>query len=157
MNRALLLIATCLFATPAVAGDDWKKTISEDQIEVKDGKMISESFSLCKLGPPDGDRKSMQIRDYVEAPVDSGLSRDWVVSFSTMMQTIMVLGFAQASSGDAFNLDNFDCHEIDAPIGTVDFEFSIYMTGEGFQLEVKNNGDGSVSRDSDRWEEALEE
>jgi hypothetical protein len=157
MKRALLILATCLLASPAVAGDDWKKTISEDQIEIKDGKMTSESFSLCKIGPPDGNRKSMQIRDYVEAPVDSGLSRDFVVSFSTMMQTILLMGFAQASSGSAFNLDNLDCNEINAPIGTVDFEINIYMTGEGFQLAIKNNGDGSTSRESERWEDMFDE
>jgi len=156
MKRSLILGTILLAASPAVA-KDWKATIAEDQVQITDGKMTMEAFSLCKIGPPGGTRKSMQIRDYVEAPVNAGLSRDFVVSFSTMMQTVLLLGFAQASSGSAFNLDNFDCNEIDAPIGTVDFEISIYMTGEGFQFAVTNTGDGTTVRESERWAEVFSE
>ena len=54
-------------------------------------------------------------------------------------------------------VDNFDCNRLDAPIGTVDLEVNLYMTGEGFQVEFKDTANQKMHRDSKRWADVFKD
>jgi hypothetical protein len=69
----------------------------------------------------------------------------------------MLTYLASASSNGPLSFDNVKCNEISAPIGTVDMEINLYMTGEGWQLEIINNNDGTTDRSSERWVDTFSE
>ena len=48
-------------------------------------------------------------------------------------------------------LKAFECDPIDAPIGSVDLEVNLYMTGDGYQFVVVNTADNARVRDSSTW------
>ena len=49
----------------------------------------------------------------------------------------------------------YDSEDLDAPIGRPDLEISIFMTGEGFQVEIRNTITNEVSRITETWESTL--
>ncbi len=152
---AFLVLALSL-STPAAAGTDWKAMIGAESVAIADGKMRIEEYQLCKVNVPGAAKTSMQIRSYTEAPLNAGISRDFVVSFSAITQTVMVMTFgaAAATGTDIEPLKALSCDAITAPIGKVDLEVNLYMTGEGFQLEVV--ADGQSNRQSSRWEDTFD-
>ena len=158
MSWIPLLLTASLSASPAAAGEsDWRELLAMDQVAVRDGKMVSESFSFCKISPPGGNEKSVQLRMYTEAPTDAGISRDFIVSFNAMIQTTFSIVIAQRAAGDHFDFDHFNCHHIHAPIGAVDLDINTYMTEEGYQLELKDGDGSSVSRTTALWKDTLQD
>lgn len=159
MRSSALLVGLSfglLVPSAALAGD-WKTTISKDRVQIGNGKMTMEEFSLCKVTVPGAKKSAIQMRTYAEAPVNAGISRDFFVSFQSMTQTFMVLtmGSAAAKGTTVDALKALDCDPISAPIGKVDMEINLYMTGDGFQMAVVDGTTGKTSQSSTRWEDAL--
>lgn len=149
----MLPVLLAAMTTPAEAGEDWKTTISKERVVISDGKMKMEEFQLCKVkGAPSGNN-SFQMRSYTEAPNNAGISRDFMVSFGTVMQTATVLmfGVAMNKAGADNPFDALDCSPLTAPIGTADLEVNLYMTSEGFQMEFVDSSTGKKTRTSDTW------
>ena len=46
----------------------------------------------------------------------------------------------------------YESEDLDAPIGTPDLEISVIMTGEGFQLEIRNTLTNETIRSTETWE-----
>jgi hypothetical protein len=158
--RAAAVVTTLLLGTmlPTLAfAGDWKAILSAEKVQVANGKMTMEQFSLCKVTVPGATKSSLQMRTYAEAPVNAGISRDFLVAFQASTRTVMVLtmgsAFSKGTTVDA--LKALDCDPITAPIGKVDMEINLYMTADGFQMAVVNGATGTTTQESKRWEETL--
>lgn len=152
---SLLVLLSLLVSSSAHAGVDWKQLIGQDRVKTIGGKMVIEEFQLCKVAVPGAQKSSIQMRSYAEAPINAGISRDFFVSFESAMGMMMQLAFgAELAKGSAVEpLEALDCAPIGAPIGKVDLEINLYLTAEGFQLEVANGANGQSMRESQRWED----
>ena len=158
--RAVAVVTTLLLGTllPSFAfAADWKSLISADRVQIVNGKMTMEEFSLCKILTPGATKTSLQMRNYAEAPVNSGISRDFLVSFQAMTETALVLtmGIEAAKGTKLEPLKAFDCDQIAAPIGKVDVEINLYLTADGFQMAVVDGSTGKTTQESERWEDTL--
>ena len=77
------------------------------------------------------------------------------------MSSYLVLTVLQTMLAEAYNFSaieffqGYDTEDLEAPIGRPDLEISIFMTGEGFQLEICNTLAGDVSRVTETWEETM--
>lgn len=142
-------------SAPAHAGSDVKARIAKDRVETVDGKMKIEEFELCKVTVPGAKKSSVQIRNYAEVPVDAGVSRDFLVSFESVMQTVMAMGMgaAMAKGSTVDPLKALDCDPISAPIGNVDLELNLYLTADGFQMAVVDESTGKTTQESKRWDD----
>ena len=54
-------------------------------------------------------------------------------------------------------LDALQCKQVEAAIGTVDFEVNIVMTGDGIQIEVTETASGQKQKQTTTWEQVLGE
>ncbi len=151
---AIVLFLGLFLPSMATAGD-WKTIISKDRVQVVNGKMTMEEFSLCKVTVPNASKSSLQVRTYAEAPVSAGISRDFLVSYQARTKTFMLLSMgamlAKGTSVDA--LKALDCDPIAAPIGKVDLEINLYLTPDGFQLAMVDGSSGKTTQESKRWED----
>lgn len=143
----LILAGVLLSSSVAHAQPHWKEMIGRDQVKIAGGKMVSEGYKLCKMA-----NKSFQLRSYAEAPESAGLSRDFFIQFATMMELIPTLALAKAS-GDV----DLNCKPITSPIGKVDLELNVYMTGEGFQVEMVQTTSQKTTRHASRWADIFEQ
>ena len=77
------------------------------------------------------------------------------------MSSYLVLTVLQMMLAEAYNVsarevfDGYDSEDLNAPTGRPDPEISVFMTGEGFQLEIRNTLTGDVSRVTETWEETM--
>ncbi len=76
-----------LFVPSVALAGDWKTTISQDRVQITNGKMTIEEFSLCKVRAPGAKKSSVQMRTFAEAPVNAGISRDFFVAFHAATRT----------------------------------------------------------------------
>jgi hypothetical protein len=148
-------LALVIAAAPAHAGSDLKARIAKDRVQLVDGKMKIEEFELCKVTVPGASKSSIQVRSYAEVPVNAGVSRDFLVSFESVMQTFitMTMGSALAKGSSVDPLKALDCDPITAPIGKVDIELNLYLTADGFQMAVVDGSTGKTTQESRRWED----
>jgi hypothetical protein len=157
MSNRTLALALLSLALPsaALAGTDWKALIAKDRVQVGSGKMTLESFQLCKVKVPNAQKSSYQVRTYAEAPDDGSVSRDFLVSFESAMSTVMTMSMgAAAAKGTTMDpLKAFDCDPITAPIGKVDLDISLYVTGEGFQMAFTDGTTGKTAQESSTWDQ----
>jgi len=67
----------------------------------------------------------------------------------TVLQIMLAEGY---DVSPAEFLAAYESEDLDAPIGTPDLEISVVMTGEGYQLEIRNTLTNEVSRVTETWE-----
>ncbi len=133
---------------------DWREKLAADLVVHIDDKMVIEKYSIERVNLPGYAPAEFQVKYHMETPHDGAISRDNFVAFSTYMG-ITVL---QAILAEEFNvsaaefLAAYDSEELDAPIGTPDLEISVVMTGEGYQMEIRNTLTSAVSRVTEMWE-----
>ena len=157
--RAALLATTLLLGTfiPTMShARDWKSIISSDRVQIANGKMTMEEYSICKVTVPGASTSSLQMRAYTEAPVGA-VSRDFLVSSHAKNRTIMVVGLGiVATKGTSVSaLNALDCAPITAPIGKVDLEMNLYLTAEGYQRAFVDGSTGKTTQESKRWEDVF--
>lgn len=143
-----LLLAT---SSPAEAG--MKERMQKDRVAVAEGKMKIEDFYVCKVNVPGSKKATIQYRAYAEVPTNAGISRDYFVSFEAMSRVLLITraGAAMAKGTTVDPLKALDCDGIDAPIGKVDLDISLYLTGDGFQLAVTDGATGKVTQEAKLW------
>lgn len=155
MRAFLLAVFVCVSAAPASAQSDWKAELKADLVKVADGKMVTEEFSLLKMRVPGYEPADVQVKIRSEAPAVGAISRDNFIALTTTISNLILL----SAFADSYNvpasvfLENFDTETLRAPIGKPNLEINIYMTAEGFQLEVVNNDSGEKHRDTQTWKE----
>lgn len=152
----IVLVATAaLIALPSFAQDvDWRQEIGADLVQVRDGQMVYEEYEICGV---EGSGERIQIKYFAQAPADAGISRDFFVGQTTATSSLILFGAMAEASGLGFStfLEVFECDPIAAPIGTVDLELNLFMTAEGFQLEIVDTSTGERDRSSMTWAEAF--
>jgi hypothetical protein len=156
MTKCLPLLLTVFVSSSAIA-QDWRAEPSEDLVEVRGGKMVMEDVRLLKLSVEGFQPVQYQVRHRAEAPAGGLISRDSFVSLATMMFTLtLVSGFAESYDVPASTfLAGYDYTELQAPIGTPDYEINIFMTDEGLQFEFVNTGTGQRNRWTSTWAEVF--
>ena len=140
MKRVFFLLLIVFLSTSVTAGEKWEEELLEDVVEIKGDKMVIESFGLISM-EDFGESSNMQVRIYSEAPAEGSISRDNFVSMTSMISLpyFIVLG---------------EYTEIDAPIGKVDMEISIYMAVTGLQVEFKDHVNDLTTRETQKWSES---
>lgn len=153
LSAAIVLLAL----TSSALAADWKAKLAADRVRLVGGKMVIEEYSLCKNTIPGASKSSLQIKSYAEAPANGPISRDFLVSFESTMQTasIMAMGTALAQGTKIEPLKALDCDEISAPIGKVDLELNLYLTSDGWQMAVVDGSTGKTTQESSGWEDTL--
>ncbi|MCB9534494.1 MAG: hypothetical protein H6698_09390 [Myxococcales bacterium] len=145
-------VSSVVAASAAAQSVDWRAEIGADMVRVVDGKMVYEQYEICGV---EGGGARIQIKYYAEAPTGAGISRDYFISQTVALDTFVVYGSIAEASGLSLSafLEAFDCDPIGAPIGTVDMELNVYMTGDGFQLEIVDTTTGTRTRSASTWAE----
>lgn len=158
MKTAFLILA--LVAASPVTGlaqNDWQTQLRANLVAIRGTKMIYEEFGIYKLTIPGYESTDYQTKIYAEAPATDVISRDNFVAFTTMLSnTSFMLLFAEAYNVSAsVFLENFHFEELANPIGKPDLEVNIFMTAQGYQLEIVNNNNGEKNRVTQTWKELL--
>ena len=144
--KYLSFILIMLLASVACA-EDWQQDLKEDLVTIKDNKMYIEQYMLLKTTAEDGTESNTQVKIYSTSPTQV-ISRDNFVCITTMIYTLILV--------EALETVEFDIVEIDEPIGNVDMEINLYMTKEGFQIEVDLKTIGEKIRETTRWSDFFE-
>ena len=132
---AVLLICSTAFAV------DWKADLLEDAVVIQGGKMILEEYLLIKGVDEAGAETSIQMKIYSEAPASGVISRDNFVALTMTLYLPMIL-----------EMGEFE--EIDAPIGTPDYEYTFHMSAGGIQIVLKDNNQNAILvRETMTWEQ----
>ena len=170
MKRQLRFIAYifvswhALFAPPAIEAAETNrvKKLLEEVVEIESGKMTIQEFGLLSFPWAYKDKK-IQLKFYSEAPESGVVSRDNFVGISSMLQTVLLVGFAMeaksatSATADLRDMDDLlEFDELDEPIGKVDLELNLYMSKGGLQMEFVNTLDKKTKRKTMTWEEFLE-
>ncbi len=155
--RMVSTLALILSIPAILNAQDWREELREDLVVHRDGKMIIEEYSIERVNLPGYEPLELQVKLYAEAPHDDTISRDNFVAMSaylgiTVLQTILAQSY---DVSPAEFLAAYDTEDLVAPIGRPYLEISIFMTGEGFQLEIRNTLSNEVSRVTETWESAL--
>lgn len=128
-------------AAPALAGDEagWKSELAKDLVTIQGDRMVIEDYEVCKAGDA-----SLQWKTRSEAPNDGSISRDNFVALTTVVALEV-----QHALGDA------ECREIDTPIGGVDIEVVVHMTGDGLRQAVTDHRSGETRSDTTLWRDVF--
>ena len=138
--RMVLAVGLILSIPSILSAQEWREELRADLVVLRDGKMVIEGYSIERINLPGYAPAEYQVKFYMEAPQDGTISRDFFVGFSTyhgitILQTMLAEGYEVSAA--AF-LAAYESEDLDAPIGTPDLEVSIFMTGEEFQMEIRN-------------------
>ena len=155
--RIVSILALILSIPSILNAQDWREELREDLVVHRDDKMVIEEYSMERVNLPGYEPVEFQVKYYMETPHDGAISRDNFVAFSTLLGiTVLQTMLAEAFDVSAAEfLAAYDSEDLDAPIGRPDLEISIFMTGEGFQLEIRNTITNEVSRVTETWESML--
>ncbi len=155
--RAAAALAISLLVPTLLSAQDWREKLQSDLVVHRDGKMIIEEYSMERVNLPGYEPLELQVKFYAEVPHDDTISRDNFVAMSTYLGlSVLQMMLAEAYNVSAREfLEGYDTEDLDAPIGRPDLEISVFMTGEGFQLEIRNTLTGDVSRVTNTWEETM--
>ena len=155
--RIVSILALILSIPSILNAQDWREELREDLVVHRDDKMVIEEYSMERVNLPGYEPVEFQVKYYMETPYDGAISRDNFVAFSTLLGiTVLQTMLAEAFDVSAAEfLAAYDSEDLDAPIGRPDLEISIFMTGEGFQLEIRNTITNEVSRVTETWESML--
>jgi len=154
MRFQIAVAALCILPLQVVA-QEADSDLLEPMVEIQDGKMIIESYTLDKISLPGYDPMQFQVRHYAEAPAEGVIGRDNFVALTTALNLMLLQqSFAAALNvpASAF-LDAYDIQDLDAPIGTPDLELTLIVAAGGIQIEIKNTTTGEVSRMTQTWAE----
>lgn len=159
MKTAVIL--TCLLVAMAsqVGGQDsWQDELKQDLVTIQDDKMVIESFSLDRISLPEYEPVELQVAYYSEAPTTGVISRDNFVAFTTTITVMTILGmFAEGLSLTASEFfDAYETQEIEQPIGRPDLEIKLFMTAEGFQLDLLHTPTDERTRITETWDDFFE-
>lgn len=156
--KAAAVLALSLLIPTVLSAQDWREELQSDLVVHRDGKMIIEEYSMERVNLPGYEPLELQVKFYAEVPHDDTISRDRFVAMSSyLLITVLQTMLAEAYNVSALEfLQGYDSEDLDAPIGRPDLEISVFMTGEGFQLEIRNTLTGDVSRVTETWEETME-
>ena len=141
----MLVLLLALGANSAEAGPRWKEVVSSELVQRDGDKFKSERFQVCKVG-----KDSAQMRIYFEFPADGSVSRDFAISFTSMIEGVMFAAMAAERKGGS---EGPMCNPVKAPIGKVDLDLRFYMTGEGVQFEAVDTKKEKTTRSTTRWAE----
>ena len=152
--RMVFVVGLILSIPSILNAQDWREKLAADLVVHIDDKMVIEKYSIERIRLPGYAPAEYQVKFYMETPHDGAISRDFFVAFSayygiTFLQTMLAADYNVTAA--AF-LAAYESEDLDAPIGTPDLEISIFMTGEGFQLEIRNTLTNQVSRSTETWE-----
>jgi hypothetical protein len=150
LPASLLAIAIALPA--AAAGESARLG---DLVEVRDGKFLSESYSLCEVRRPEGlgPPPRFQMRLYSEAPAKGVVSRDYFIAYTANVLATFRMDLAARAGVMPSQVANFlVCREVSAPIGSVDLDLRVFITADGMQVEVVDTSTGRISRNTWPWE-----
>ena len=152
--RMLFAVGLILSIPSILNAQDWREELAADLVVHIDDKMVIEKYSIERINLPGYAPAEFQVKFYMETPHDGAISRDNFVAFSayygiTLLQTMLAEGYDVSPA--AF-LAAYESEDLDAPIGRPDLEISIFMTGEGFQMEIRNTLTNEVSRVTETWE-----
>lgn len=143
MKRLIFVYLSFLILSSAFAGMNWQEELKKDAIVIKGGKMVLEEYGIIAGVDETGEATSIQIKIYSEAPADGFISRDNFIITTTGLYFPLVLEMGEFK-------------EIDQPIGTVDWEFNIYMNKTGLQFEWKDNNQNAVlAKETMTWESMM--
>lgn len=136
INSTLFLLCISNFSFGQSTND-----LLKDVVTISNGKMIANDYTLVTLT----DGTTMQIKTHAEAPESGVISRDnFVTTFvTTTVETIDEL--VKDEDAEIVNLDEI--------IGNADVEINIFMTRNGYQLEVKT--DEGTDRHTYKWDESF--
>ena len=155
MRKTLLPLLALLAVPSAVAAqeDDWREELSSEQIVIRDSMYTYEEYGIVEIQFPGFEPAKFQVKLSSEAPADGTISRDNFVAITSTTETVFLLAaFAEAYDATMTEfLDAFDYTELDAPIGTPDYELNLRMTDEGMQLEFLNTATRDVTRIVQTW------
>ena len=152
--RMAFAVGLILSIPSILNAQDWREELRADLVVLRDGKMVIEEYSIERINLPGYAPAEYQVKFYMEAPQDGTISRDFFVGFSayygiTILQTMLAEGYEVLA---ATFLAGYESEDLDAPIGTPDLEISVIMTGEGFQLEIRNTRTNETIRSTETWE-----
>jgi hypothetical protein len=156
--RSIALCLVVATASDVTAQQSWQDQLKRELVSIRGDKMVIEAFSLDRISLPQYQPVELQVRYYSEAPRTGVISRDNFVAFTTAL-TVTVL---QQSLAEALNvpardfLAAYESREIPRPIGRPDLEIKVYMTADGFQLEVVNTATGETSRTTQTWDRVIQ-
>jgi hypothetical protein len=151
LPASLLAVA---FALPAAAAAGEPSRLG-DLVQVRDGKFVSESYSLCEVRRPEGlgPPPRFQMRLYSEAPAKGVVSRDYFVAYTANVLATLRMELAARTGVMPSQANNFlVCREVSAPIGSPDVELRVFIAADGMQVEVVDTSTGRVSRTTSPWE-----
>ena len=152
--RMAFAVGLILSIPSILNAQDWREELRADLVVHIDDKMVIEGYSIERVNLPGYAPVQFQLKYHMETPHDGAISRDNFVAFSTFMG-ITVLQTMLAAEFDvtaAEFLAAYESEDLDAPIGTPDLEINVFMTGEGFQMEIRNTLTNEVSRVTETWE-----
>ncbi len=155
--RAAAALTIFLLVPTLLSAQDWREELREDLVVHRDGKWIIEEYSMERVNLPGYEPLELQVKFYAEVPHDNTISRDKVVGMSSyLLITVLQAMLSETYDVSALEfLQGYDTEDLDAPIGRPDIEISVFMTGEGFQLEIRNTLTGEVRRVTETWEETM--
>ena len=154
MRFQLVVAALCSLPVQVVA-QEAASDLLEPMVELQDGKMVIEFYTLDRISLPGYDPMQFQVKHYAEAPAEGIVSRDNFVAITTALNLMLLQqSFASALNvpASAF-LDAYDIQDLDALIGTPDLELTLVLAAGGLQIEIKNTRTGEVSRTTQTWAE----
>ena len=152
--RMVFAVGLILSIPSILNAQDWREELRADLVVHIDDKMVIEGYSMERVNLPGYEPVQFQLKYHMETPHDGAISRDNFVAFSTYMgvtvlQTMLAEGY---DVSPAEFLAAYESEDLDAPIGTPDLEIIVVMTGEGYQLEIRNTLTNEVSRFTETWE-----
>lgn len=159
MKKIVLFLFAILFVpSSVVAQDDWREELSSDQIIERDSMYVFEEYGIVKVAFAGNEPAEFQVKFSSEAPADGTISRDNFMGISAAHSIVLLLLVTSQSYEATMSefLNAFDYTELDAPIGTPDYEINLRMTSEGMQTEFVNTVTDETFRIVETWEEYYE-
>ncbi len=159
MKTGFILFLSFVAATTSVdAQQSWQDQLKRDLVIIENDMMVMESFSLDRIKLPEYEPLELQIAYRSEAPTSGFISRDNFVAASSVISA----GLVQALFAEALNITasefftNYKSQEISQPIGKPDIQINIYMTNDGFQIEIVNTSTDEKTRTTETWDRVFE-
>lgn len=142
LSLASALLLSAAFLATAPAQEKWRKELSADVVQTKDGKMTIEKAEIFKT-EEEGESVRLQIKLNAECPESAGISRDNFVAFTVVAYMKFLEGMA---GGEPYNTET-----LESLIGKADLEINVYMTKEGFQIQSVNHKNGEKENSTTKW------